>query len=122
MIKDEREVKCTAELEGCRETIKREKRLIAYHKDMLKKLEKKEVAISVKLENFKVASLFEMLHKGGYDIDNLRNAVRVGDFTGVTVQKPVSAEEKGNTENIKKNELAQTVLAEKIETSDTDVE
>lgn len=82
-----KEKKYADDLEHCRKSIVKTKNLIAYHRDMLKKLEKKETALSDKLEKVKVNSLFEMLHKGGYDIDTVRLAVHNGDFSSVTAQK-----------------------------------
>jgi hypothetical protein len=82
-----KEKKYTDDLDSCKKSIVKTKNLIAYHKDMLKKLEKKETVISEKLQKVKVNSLFDMLHKGGYDIDIIRSAVNNGDFSGVTAKK-----------------------------------
>lgn len=75
-------------LRRCRDSIGKTKGLIEYHRNMLKSLEKKEAALSEKLEKFKMQKLFQAISSGGYDIDTLRNAVSVGDFSEVI---PVNA-------------------------------
>lgn len=87
MNTNKKEVKCSSDLEKCRKGIEREKELISFHKDLLKKLEKKEAAIQIKLEKLKMASFMEMINQHGYDIDNLRKAVSDGDFNEISVQK-----------------------------------
>lgn len=87
MNTNKKEVKCSSDLEQCRKGIEREKELISFHKDLLKKLEKKHTLIQTKLEKLKMASFMEMINQHGYDIDNLRKAVSDGDFNEVSVQK-----------------------------------
>ena len=77
---NDKEMRYSKELERCQSNIQKTKGLIEYHKDMLKKLEKKEAAISSKLSKIKMADFCEVIQKSGYDIDILRNAVATGDF------------------------------------------
>lgn len=79
----DRETKYTKELSKCKENIKRTKSLIDYHKNMLKTFESKESELMAKLERVKMSSLCEIINKGGYDIDVLREAVKIGDFSGI---------------------------------------
>lgn len=79
----DRETKYTKELAKCRENIKRTKSLIDYHKNMLKAFESKESELMSKLERVKMSSLCDIINKGGYDIDALREAVKIGDFSGI---------------------------------------
>lgn len=72
----DRETKYTKELAKCRENIKRTKSLIDYHKNMLKAFESKESELMSKLERVKMSSLCDIINKGGYDIDALREAVK----------------------------------------------
>lgn len=74
------------ELRRCRENIAKTKKLIEYHKDMLKKMERKEAEVQAKLDGVKLLDLRELISKGGYDIDTLREAMKVGDFSEISVQ------------------------------------
>ncbi len=80
----DKEKRYTNDLERCRANIDKTKGLIDYHKDMLKKLEKKEASLVSKLDKVKMAALCDVINKGGYDIDSLRNAVATGDFESVS--------------------------------------
>lgn len=79
----DKETKYTKELAKCRENIRKTKKLIDYHKSMLKTFESKENELMAKLERVKMSSLCEIINKGGYDIDVLREAVKIGDFSGI---------------------------------------
>lgn len=74
------------ELRRCRENIAKTKKLIEYHKDMLKKMERKEAEVQAKLDGAKLLDLRELISKGGYDIDTLREAMKAGDFSEVAMQ------------------------------------
>lgn len=74
------------ELRRCRENIAKTKKLIEYHKDMLKKMERKEAEVQAKLDGVKLLDLRELISKGGYDIDTLREAMKAGDFSEISVQ------------------------------------
>lgn len=80
----DKEKRYTNDLERCRANIDKTKGLIEYHRDMLKKLEKKEASLVSKLDKVKMAALCDVINKGGYDIDSLRNAVATGDFESVS--------------------------------------
>lgn len=73
--------KCYAdELRRCRENIAKTKKLIEFHKDMLKKMERKEAEVHAKLDGVKLLDLRELISKGGYDIDALREAMKSGNL------------------------------------------
>lgn len=74
------------ELRRCRENVAKTKKLIEYHKDMLKKMERKEAEVQAKLDGAKLLDLRELISKGGYDIDTLREAMKAGDFSEISVQ------------------------------------
>lgn len=84
----DKEKRYAGSLQRCRTGIEKTKGLIEYHRNMLKSLEKKEAALSGKLEKVKMQKLFQAISSGGYDIDTLRNAVSAGDFSEVI---PVNA-------------------------------
>lgn len=86
-----REESYADELRRCRENIAKTKKLIEYHKDMLKKMERKEAAARAKLDGVKLRDLREIISKGGYDIDTLREAMIAGDFSEITVQNVESS-------------------------------
>lgn len=53
---------------------------------MLKKMERKEAKVQAKLDGVKLLDLRELISKGGYDIDTLREAMKAGDFSEISVQ------------------------------------
>ena len=77
----DKEKKLTEELQKCRDNIQRTKDLIAYHRDILRKQERKADEIAAKLDKEKMKSLLGMIHDGGLDIDSLRNAVSSGQIS-----------------------------------------
>ncbi|MCH5209063.1 MAG: hypothetical protein J1F04_09265 [Oscillospiraceae bacterium] len=105
------------ELQRCRDNIANTKRLIEYHKDMLKKMERKEAEILAKLNDIKLLDLRELMSKDGYNIDDLREAIKAGNFSGIVPK---------NTEPPAENALEKQAKAESSadenETSDTDEE
>ena len=74
----DREKRILDELEHCNENIRRTKELIAYHRDVLKKQERKAEEIKDRLKKEKVHALFEMIDQSGYDVDLLKQAVLSG--------------------------------------------
>lgn len=101
-----REKSYADELRRCRENIAKTKKLIEYHKDMLKKMERKEAEVQAKLDGVKLLDLRELISKGGYDIDALREAMKAGDFSEVAIQNiennsAVTAENIGTSADIK---------------------
>lgn len=105
------------ELQRCRDNIANTKRLIEYHKDMLKKMERKEAEVKAKLDRVKLRDLRELISKGGYDIDVLREAMKAGDFSEVAVQNVEPPAENAPVQQ-EKAELS----AGENKTSDTDEE
>lgn len=92
-----KEQKLTEELQKCMENIQRTKELIAYHRDILKKQERKADELSAKLDKEKMKSLLGMIHEGGLDIDCLRQAVSNGQLTGADTTKSTMAAPTTNT-------------------------
>ena len=105
------------ELQRCRDNIANTKRLIEYHKDMLKKMERKEAEILAKLNDIKLLDLRELMSKGGYNIDDLREAIKAGTFSGIV---PKNTEPPA--ENALEKQAKAESSAEENETSDTDEE
>lgn len=94
------------ELRRCRENIAKTKKLIEYHKDMLKKMERKEAEVQAKLDGVKLLDLRELISKGGYDIDTLREAMKAGDFSEISVQNVAEpAENIGTSADVKNANL-----------------
>lgn len=104
------------ELRRCRENIAKTKKLIEYHKDMLKRMERKESEIISKLDAFKLRDLRELISKGGYDIDALREAMKTGDLSGVTPQipdeKPEEESNSATSENVSEEENTVKIIGE----------
>lgn len=84
----DKEKRYSEELERCRNNIVKTKSRIEYHREILKKQEKNEISLLSKLEKVKMTAFYEMIHKGGYDIDSLRDAIKNGDFSAVIVSTP----------------------------------
>lgn len=91
----DKEKRCLEEIERCRTNIEREKQFVETHRELLKAAEKKETDLLAKLEAIKLEDLKSLISKRGYNIDDLREAMVVGDFSGVIPQKA----EKDETEN-----------------------
>ena len=81
----DKEKRYSEELERCRNNIVKTKSRIEYHREILKKQEKNEISLLSKLEKVKMTAFYEMIHKGGYDIDSLRDAMKNGNFSAVIV-------------------------------------
>lgn len=95
----DKEAHCCEELERCRANIVKTKGKIEFHKDMLKKLEHKEMELLERLGALKLQDLHSIISTRGYNIDDLREAMIVGDFSGVIPQTPVEKSD-GQAENI----------------------
>ncbi len=76
-----KEQKLNDELQKCRANIQRTKKLIAYHRDILRQQERKADEVSAKLDAEKMKSLYTALNANGVDIDSLRQAVANGQIT-----------------------------------------
>ena len=83
----DREKRYSEELTSCRKSIKRTKRLIEYHKNMLKSLEAQDRVLSEKLEKEKISVFYNLLNKKGYDIDAFKNAIESGDFDKILTER-----------------------------------
>jgi len=117
----DKEKRYSEELERCRNNIVKTKSRIEYHREILKKQEKNEISLLSKLEKVKMTAFYEMIHKGGYDIDSLREAMKNGDFSTVIVSnpKPDTAENTDTkTEEKPKEELIHSEQTEKILTDE----
>lgn len=84
----DKEAHCCEELERCRANIVKTKGKIEFHKDMLKKLEHKEMELLERLGAIKLQDLHSIISTRGYDIDDLREAMIAGDFSGIIPQNP----------------------------------
>lgn len=100
-----KEKRLNEELLRCRENISRTKELIAYHREILKKQEKKEAYLLAKLDEVKMNSLYTLIHQSGYDIDSLRQAVTSGNF-GAIALKPAAEPEIQTTPKIAESNSA----------------
>ena len=114
---NDKEKTYTEELQRCRDNIEKAKKLIVYHKETLKKLERKEIGILAKLKNIKMLDLQDLINKGGYNIDDLREAIKVGNFSGVVPQNAEPPAENAPVQQ-EKTELS----VDENKTSDTDEE
>ena len=112
----DREKKYTKELAKCRENIRNTKELIDYHKNMLKTFESKENELMAKLERVKMSSLCEIINKGGYDIDALREAVKIGDFSGILSKD----EAEPDTQNIEETAVEKAAVVSNMEERKSD--
>lgn len=80
----DKERRCQEEIQRCRTNIERERQLVETHRELLKAAEKKEAELLAKLEALKLEDLKFLIGKRGYNIDDLREAMVAGDFSGVT--------------------------------------
>ena len=72
--------KLTAKLEKVRKNIEDTRRLIAYHKKMLKIYLRKESEIADKLEKEQLNDLFKTVKDKGCDIEAINTAINNGEF------------------------------------------
>ena len=79
-----REQKLHEELIKCRANIQRTKELIVFHRDVLRRQERKADEITAKLNAEKMKSLYTAMNASGLDIDTLRQAVENGQITDKT--------------------------------------
>ncbi|HAG12367.1 MAG TPA: hypothetical protein DCG49_00715 [Ruminococcus sp.] len=73
-----REQKQHEELLKCRANIQRTKELIAFHRDVLRRQERKADEITAKLNAEKMKSLYTALNASGVDIDTLGRQLKTG--------------------------------------------
>ena len=81
-----REQKLHEELQKCKANIQRTKELIAFHRDVLRRQERKADEITAKLNAEKMKSLYTAMNASGLDIDTLRQAVENGQLTDKTAE------------------------------------
>ena len=72
--------KLSAKLEKVRKNIEDTRRLIAYHKKMLKIYLRKESEIADKLEKEQLNDLFKTVKDKGCDIEAINTAINNGEF------------------------------------------
>lgn len=96
----DKEKRCLEELQRCKSNIDREKQFVETHRELLKAAEKKETELLARLEAIKLNDLKFLINKRGYNIDNLREAMIAGDFSGVIPQNAEKTETDTPTENV----------------------
>ena len=77
----ERQEKLSARLAKVRKNIEDSRRLIAYHKKMLKIYKRKEKELSDRLEKEQLGVLFRTVKDKGCDIEAISSAINNGEFT-----------------------------------------
>lgn len=80
--------KLSARLEKVRRNIENSRRLIAYHKKMLKIYKRKESELSDRLEKEQLNDLFRTVKDKGCDIEAINSAINNGEFTAETADDP----------------------------------
>ena len=84
----ERQDKLSARLAKVRKNIEDSRRLIAYHKKMLKIYKRKEKELSDRLEKEQLGVLFRTVKDKGCDIEAINSAINNGEFTAETADAP----------------------------------
>ena len=77
----ERKEKLTARLDKVRKNIEDTKRLIDYHKKMLKIYQRKETELCDRLEKEQLSDLFKTVKDKGCDIEAINTAINNGEFS-----------------------------------------
>lgn len=70
-----------------RKNIEDTRRLISYHKKMLKTYKRKEKELSERIERAQLDNLFKAVKDGGCDISEINKAIQNGEFGGDTSGK-----------------------------------
>ena len=103
MTMKDKEKRYSEGLEKCRENIDKTKRLIDYHKGMLKALFKKESRLIALLKREKLGALYNAMEQGGYDLSNIDKLIEtIGKDNSVEVKIPAKEEKF----NLKKEEIS----------------
>ena len=84
--------KLSARLAKVRKNIENSRRLIAYHKKMLKIYKRKESELSDRLEKEQLNDLFRTVKDKGCDIEAINSAINNGEFTADAPEKNISPE------------------------------
>lgn len=95
----DREEKLMARLSKVRKNIEDSRRLIAYHKKMLKTYKRKEKELSERIEKAQLDDLFKAVKDGNCDISEINKAIQNGEFVGIAETAIVSDENKAATAN-----------------------
>ena len=77
----ERKEKLAARLDKVCKNIEDTKRLIAYHKKMLKIYQRKETELCDRLEKEQLSDLFKTVKDKGCDIEAINTAINNGEFS-----------------------------------------
>lgn len=83
----DREEKLITRLTRVRKNIEDTRRLIAYHKKMLKTYKRKEKELSERIEKAQLDDLFKAVKGGGCNISEINKAIQNGEFGGDTSGK-----------------------------------
>ena len=87
-----------------RRNIEDTKRLVAYHKKMLKIYHRKEAEIKDRLEKEQLGVLFKTVKDKGCDIEALNTAINNGEFSAENVSEDADNSISGTSENTKNKE------------------
>ena len=88
--------KLSERLVKVRRNIEDTKRLIAYHKKMLKIYLRKEAEIKDKLEKEQFNDLYKAVRDNGCDIAAINNAITNGEFSAESDASEAASEDNGN--------------------------
>lgn len=104
----ERQEKLSVRLTNVRKNIENSRRLIAYHKKMLKTYKRKARELSEKLEREKFNALYKTVRDGGCDISAINEAIKNGEFSAeddtADSESTASAEQK-NEEGVQRDTI-----------------
>ena len=88
--------KLSERLVKVRRNIEDTKRLVAYHKKMLKIYHRKEAEIKDRLEKEQLGVLFKTVKDKGCDIEALNTAINNGEFSAESDAAEAASEDNGN--------------------------
>ena len=92
----ERGEKLSDKLAKVRKNIEDTKRLVAYHKKMLKIYIRKEAEIKDKLEKEQFNDLYKAVRDNGCDIAAINTAINNGEFSAESEAAEAASEDNGN--------------------------
>ena len=108
---NEKTEKLSAKLANVRKNAEDSRRLIAYHKKMLKIYKRKAKELSERLEKEQLNDLYKTMRDGGCDLAALNEAIRSGEFSPEPVKENMAATEKDNaSEEIEEAETERTKI------------
>ena len=97
----ERGEKLSERLVKVRRNIEDTKRLVAYHKKMLKIYLRKEAEIKDRLEKEQLGVLFKTVKDKGCDIEALNTAINNGEFSAENISEEADSSISGISEDTK---------------------